>query len=356
MLARRSVRLIIALGTALASLIAICLCYSNYANVSPTRVSGGQPALQIDPAARDFGSVLPGEELKATFRLTNAGDRELEVTNLRSSCGCAPAEIDRRRIGPGEEARVTVAFHAPAHVGTFSHLVSYTASDRSTAGDRDLSGSLLISGKAEWPVEASPRRIFAPTLRVGDDASYDLTLFNVDRSPLSLLAVSATDDRIRIERLGSGKHEQQLRVRISTAAAGRITGSVRFDTDNKRRPEVVVPVEATVVDDAAAVPQQLLLGSRPGAAAVTKAIVVTLPSPGDAVAGLSLASKDWDVREWTVTPINDRRSRVDVSLGVPSVPGYHRTVLEIRTAKSATPITVKVSCHVAADPAAADER
>jgi hypothetical protein len=64
-----------------------------------------------------FGSVAPTATVTRVFTLRNEGDTTFVAGPLRTACGCTVARIDRRLVGPGETAQVTVVFRAERRQG-----------------------------------------------------------------------------------------------------------------------------------------------------------------------------------------------------------------------------------------------
>ena len=58
------------------------------------------PVIRVEPAGFDFGSVLPGKTLRKEFRLRNAGDQDLVLQKVRTSCGCTVGELARTTLAP----------------------------------------------------------------------------------------------------------------------------------------------------------------------------------------------------------------------------------------------------------------
>jgi hypothetical protein len=64
------------------------------------------PRLTCERRVFDFGERQSGETVEHTFRVENTGRADVEISRLRSSCGCLTAELPRRRLAPGEAMSV----------------------------------------------------------------------------------------------------------------------------------------------------------------------------------------------------------------------------------------------------------
>ncbi len=68
------------------------------------------PVLFVESVAFDFGHIVQGEQVEYTFRFRNAGDELLEISQLRSSCGCTAALLSTPRLAPGTVGELQVKF------------------------------------------------------------------------------------------------------------------------------------------------------------------------------------------------------------------------------------------------------
>lgn len=57
----------------------------------------------------DFGIVRRGDRLTHTFRIPNTTSTDWQIGDIRSSCGCTVAMVERQQVAPGEDLTVTVA-------------------------------------------------------------------------------------------------------------------------------------------------------------------------------------------------------------------------------------------------------
>ena len=89
--------------------------------------STGRPLTVADTTVRDFGTVPIGEELNATFSITNNGSRRLILTEQSQCCGSADQVI----IPPGKTKDIN--FLIPTihrQLGPHRKLVCYETNDR----------------------------------------------------------------------------------------------------------------------------------------------------------------------------------------------------------------------------------
>lgn len=67
----------------------------------------GEPMIQVTPKLYDFGVIQP-IKVETEFTIKNAGEGELEIISVSTSCGCTKAKASKETIGPGETAKLFV--------------------------------------------------------------------------------------------------------------------------------------------------------------------------------------------------------------------------------------------------------
>ncbi len=298
--------------------------------------------LQIEDFGKDFGTVLPGESLEASIELKNIGGENLQIKNLRTSCGCAPATIEQESLSPGQTTRINVNMHAPPQPGTFNHMVLFETND-----SRHQQVHMPLKGKAEWPVDVKPSMITVPTLRVGEVFSRELRVFRTDRERISGLSIKSSNSKIKVSKPTTRGLEQVIEVSVATDKLGKIEGYLQIDTKDSHRPNIVVPVRANIIEDSQVRPDKLLLGQKTVNEQVACEVVVILPKE-DKVVEISTQSADWIIDTWEQTRINEQMVRVSIKMTLPSQIGYLRSQLHLSTKKKSQPLKVGLSCYVLA--------
>jgi hypothetical protein len=113
-----------------------------------------RPVLEVEPAHVDLGSIpINDGPVSATFTLRNAGQSDLIITGLQTTCGCTTAVLKTAEgaspifganlaenpkdwsavLAAGEEASLVATFdtlfHGPDATGSFQRLVSVISND-----------------------------------------------------------------------------------------------------------------------------------------------------------------------------------------------------------------------------------
>ena len=66
--------------------------------------------ITFDSLTIDYGTVVKGADGIRQFKFTNTGTSELEITQVRSSCGCTIPKKPEAPIAPGETGEIQVKY------------------------------------------------------------------------------------------------------------------------------------------------------------------------------------------------------------------------------------------------------
>ena len=80
-------------------------------------ISLGAPIIEFDQTEYDFGTILEGEKITGTFKITNAGKVDLLITDVKPSCGCTTPDWTKEPIAPGATGDIKFEFNSAGRVG-----------------------------------------------------------------------------------------------------------------------------------------------------------------------------------------------------------------------------------------------
>ncbi len=252
-----------------------------------------QAKAAFDKTTHDFGTILWKTPAKATFTITNNGDKPLVISNVTTSCGCAVADWTEQPIAPGKSGVVNTTFDAKA-LGRFQKSVGIYCN----AADRPI--YLAIRGEVSadpkectsmYPYEIGPVRIDKQMLEFddankGDTPFIELLIANMSDEPYTpvlmhlppYLSVEATPEVIK--KGGTGKVKVMLDTK-KLPKYGLTTASVylsRFPGD-KVGADNEIPVSAVLLPDFSKVSAQQRLN--PPAIELSSTKITMLPLAED---------------------------------------------------------------------------
>jgi Protein of unknown function (DUF1573) len=93
----------------------------------------------------DFGRIVQGKPVTATFAFTNRGELPLLIANAKGSCGCTGVTFPKQAILPGQSGVVQATFNAAA-AGAFNKTVTVESNAEGGAATLLIRGEVVTAG------------------------------------------------------------------------------------------------------------------------------------------------------------------------------------------------------------------
>ncbi|MBN2199274.1 MAG: DUF1573 domain-containing protein [Candidatus Aminicenantes bacterium] len=117
--------------------------------------SAGKPKILFEREAWDFGRVKQGDRPEHEFLFRNDGGETLVVSKVETTCGCTAALVSDKKLEPGQEGRIKVAFATAGYRGRVTKHVFVFSND-----PRRSRVQLAVAADVETPPQ--PRFEIAP--------------------------------------------------------------------------------------------------------------------------------------------------------------------------------------------------
>ncbi len=158
-----------------------------------------QTEIELHPAIDDATAV-------AHFKYQNKGDQPVNITNVKTSCGCTAASTNKNGVAPGEKGEITATFEIGGRIGLQQKAITVTTDDPAHP-------AFALNLKVQIPqtVELQPAFIF---WKPGEEPAPKIILATVGKDfPITKLEASASspDFSAKIEP-GASKQEYQITV------------------------------------------------------------------------------------------------------------------------------------------------
>ena len=95
------------------------------------------------------------EEARATFTVTNKGDKAVRIARIKTSCGCTGSIIDRKIIEPGKSTEIVGTFHRGKRQGLNRNRLQVFLDNQP-----DAVATLIMSVKIPTLIEATPQFVY----------------------------------------------------------------------------------------------------------------------------------------------------------------------------------------------------
>jgi len=240
----------------------------------PARLTD-RPRLLFTADGHDFGRMEKRERSTHTAVFYNGGRETLEVTEIRTHCGCAAALVSDRRVGPGERGTIRITLSAGLVPGKRTKTMEVRTNDPEepvaryvlrfeVVGDAKLDPGLLVvrGTRAAGPVTSS---FDVVSLREG----LDLQVTGVRTSHEAI--------RTRVERLPDRDGRAVHRVHLDLGEGlgdGNFHERITVSTNSPRDRRLVLDVMGSVSETVLVVPERLYFpASGPGRSATRSVFV-----------------------------------------------------------------------------------
>lgn len=197
----------------------------------------------------DWGDVkLKDGPLKGSVTVKNVGDEELVIQNVKPSCGCTTAPIQKDRLKPGESTQIDVSLKI-SHGGPVNKSIRVASNDPTSPN-----AIITLHANVMEMLKITPSEVFKfRDLEVGKESKAKVSITNKDSKPIKVsdikievkisnkdiessnMIVTFYDDNGK--KLGNDVVIQpgrkvDVEARITPQAAGYFRAKVRMKTDH----------------------------------------------------------------------------------------------------------------------------
>lgn len=200
-----------------------------------------QPKIEIIGGDKyDWGKVKLSEgPLKATVKIKNTGNEELIIQNVKPSCGCTTAPLDKDRLKPGETAKLDITLK-------ISHGGNVTKSIRIASNDPKIPNkNLTITADVVEMLKIEPySSISFKELQIGKESMGSVSIYNYDKMPVKIKMTDVNPNYMIVnfvstkgEILGKNAVIQpgqkvDVRVKLTPQQSGYFRANVKVETDH----------------------------------------------------------------------------------------------------------------------------
>lgn len=137
------------------------------------------------------------EEARATFTVTNKGDKAVRIARIKTSCGCTGSIIDRKIIEPGKSTEIVGTFNKGKRQGLNRNRLQVFLDNQP-----DAVATLVMSVKIPTLIEATPQFVYwskesartERSVRLKMDERYINKIMDIDYDKKSLKVMQKPGD------------------------------------------------------------------------------------------------------------------------------------------------------------------
>jgi len=288
---------------------------------------GHAPKAVVSDPLFDFGSAPEGRMVTHTFTIKNTGQGYLDLSGVKTSCGCTTGEPSKMHVAPGDTTDIAVSFDTHFQHGHQVRTITAFTNDPDNP-----QVAMTMQGIVKKQVEAVPGEVAFGDVKRGTEGTKELLVndLNPTRGTFSVGPVSNSNSSIKVEQLPRPDGKPGALVRVSllkTMPVGPFDDTVRITTN---RVPLQVDVFGTVTGDLNIDPAQVSFGLVPHGQDIVRIFKLSNQGPKP-VKVLDVASSSPAVGAVAepVTPGKEYKVTVTLRHGTPD--GQLRGNLTIKT-------------------------
>ena len=203
------------------------------------------PVAYVDSTAHDFGVHWIGPDVSHTFKISNKGNKTLNILKVRPACGCTVAGKHPVKIEPGETGDFPFSVNSRKVAGKYEKSITVKTDDPANS-------SIVLKLKGEckryvdvFPVSANFGRVFG-----NEDHRRVMKVTNNTEEPLSVELVPEPDQKdfnFELVEVEPGKrYEVHVTIPDILKKSGRLRSSATLKTNKNAQESIQVTASATV--------------------------------------------------------------------------------------------------------------
>lgn len=284
------------------------------------------PKIVIDHPVYDFGTALEGQFVTHTFHIKNAGNADLLLNGLHTSCGCTAAAPSKERLAPGESADLKVTFDTRFQKGHRVRTITLFSNDPASR-----TTVVTLQGEVRVEVEAIPSEVNFDKIKFGAEASRAVTISDLSKGKdFTIGEITNSSRHIKVARRAREDHKPGavLDVRLlGGMPIGAFDDTIKVVTN---RQPIEVHVFGRVVGDLTLDPGQVSFGIVPHGQGVLRILKLSNASDHPVkVTAVTSSSSSVAAKVEPIRPGKEYKITVELRRNTPD--GQLRGQLAIRT-------------------------
>lgn len=207
--------------------------------VSPAAIA--KPVIMSPNPTFDFGEMENDQKVSHDFVIKNAGDEPLEISEVKTTCGCTVADLKVKSLAPGQETQVSATFNLKGKQGPQHKRITVLSNDPDQP-----SYALEMKGTALTTILVEPSIINFG--RIEDETPQEQKV--IIRSmreghTFEIVDAKASGEApfdVKVETIQPGKEYAIAAVTRPNMMPGTLSGRITVRTSDESRPAVLIQV------------------------------------------------------------------------------------------------------------------
>lgn len=238
----------------------------------------------LQETEHDFGTVARGADTVFKFPIKNIYKQDIQLTDVRSSCGCTSPKLEQTTLKTGETGHIVATFNTRTFQGPHSATLTVTAEWDDNGIRRRGEGQVRVHGNIRSDVVFSPGAVDFKAIDQGSPSEEQVRVTYAGRSDWKITDVRGASDDIEVELTETQRMQDRvaydLLVRMKDSApAGYFNEQLVLVTNDGSNPRIPLHVKGRVVPEISVAPESLVFGDVAPGDQVPKRIIVRGKKP-----------------------------------------------------------------------------
>jgi hypothetical protein len=239
----------------------------------------------VEGREHDFGTVARGADVEYRFPVKNLYRQDIELTGVRSSCGCTTPSVETKLLKTHETGYIVAKFNTRTFTGVKGATLTVKMKWTDIKGiNRSGEAQLRINGEIRGDVVFKPGAVQFESVNQGTQAEKRINVSYAGRSRWEITDVLSRSEDFEVELVQrdrkSGRVSYDLLVRLKdTAPAGDLREQLVLVTNDRSEQRIPVLIEGKVVPVVSVAPNSVVFGEVAQGQEVSKKVLVRGKKP-----------------------------------------------------------------------------
>lgn len=255
------------------------VCFGLFVALSPLS-SAAEWANQLFPVkSHDFGTVAVAAKTEYDFKIRNATNQDIHISNVRASCGCTTPILKDQWVKAGQEGSLIARFNTSSFHGKKGATLTVVI-DRPAYAEVQL----RVDGYIRRDIVFNPGAVEFGTVNEGEPVEQRVAVAYAGRSDWQILGVESPSPFLSVtvaEKNRTGQRiDYELLVKLAAdAPAGFLKEDLIVKTNDRSMPRVPLAVAGTVEAPLSVSPQNFTFGELKPGEQFTQRLIVRSRNP-----------------------------------------------------------------------------
>ncbi len=316
--------------TVLPIAIALACSQAGLTRAGEAAATPSGPRISFQETVHDYGESWQGDQVSHVFTFTNTGDTELQISRVRSSCGCTASNLSSNRIAPGESGEIRATFNTRGYRGRKSQPIYVTSND-----PEQPTVQLRLETTIRTVAAFDPPTVQFGRVPIGQGAVREAAVV-FDGEPFPVREISAQPEFFSARLLDpeqGDKGERRVRIEVTLSPevpVGRHLGTLSVRLDHPKMQNLSGRLMAVVEGTIAYTPRMLFFSRQDQVDVEVKTISLTSHSPEPVeIRSVSSSIPQFMAELKTLEP--GREFEVAIRLSPETEPGRYNGEVKIET-------------------------